>query len=626
MIYDSLPASSIRLLRIHEDETSDYAGELEVTDLNHLPPYYTLSYCWGTDPQSIPLQVGKGTIYINTNLAQGIRRLKELAGCKSKGPIQIKYIWIDKICINQSDIFERSSQVCLMGEIYSRSIRTLVWLGAETTSEHDAWPLLDQIYRVFREQNPEARTLADIPLRLYSDERHVALGLPDLNNKQWKHLDTLLRIPWFTRIWVVQEVVLSSQDPIVLYGQHLHPWEPLGWAASWMRRNGYFRLPGMPEALRNIEEMSNIRRSQVRWPLDVLLTTTSVKFRATDQRDKVYGLIGIAAESQDLSNIPTALQPNYSLTVKQVYIRTARFLLQKHRSLAIMIRTRHAVAIPGYNEHSSNLSCLPSWIPDWSDFKVFDREITKSFSWISYSRCGQPADLGYPKHYRASGGRPAEIARSTSEDILRISGMRLNTVLQVSRFNDTGHTYGSFREEFKSITLRMLESMTPLMLSKGLVTWVTQYIKTTTAEQYFLGGVKLDQMLRDGAAYIYDSLLSHDAILKSVSRSDDADAMASLKHLSLGGNGGRYMALAQNFCFGRSLIITSSKAMGLGPASSSSGDLVCVLHGGGVPYILRPCGCAWELIGDSYFPEAMNAETILAERHRTLMEEIFDLR
>lgn len=38
-------------------------------------------------------------------------------------------IWIDAICIDQSDIIERASQVQRMREIYSKAWTPIIWLG-----------------------------------------------------------------------------------------------------------------------------------------------------------------------------------------------------------------------------------------------------------------------------------------------------------------------------------------------------------------------------------------------------------------------------------------------------------------------------------------------------------------
>ncbi|KAH7396120.1 heterokaryon incompatibility protein-domain-containing protein, partial [Pyrenochaeta sp. MPI-SDFR-AT-0127] len=40
-----------------------------------------------------------------------------------------RVLWVDAICINQTDNDERSKQVAIMGEIYNRAIKVFAWLG-----------------------------------------------------------------------------------------------------------------------------------------------------------------------------------------------------------------------------------------------------------------------------------------------------------------------------------------------------------------------------------------------------------------------------------------------------------------------------------------------------------------
>ncbi|KAI1839546.1 hypothetical protein JX266_014241 [Neoarthrinium moseri] len=183
--YSHLPTETIRLLRLHEDPTSDY--------------------CWGRDPQSKPLRLTGGTIFINPNLAAAISCLQKLASDEVGKVLWVQYIWIDKICIDQNNVSERSAQVGLMGHIYSQSIRTLIRLGFGIDECCDAWHLVDDIYHICMKQNPDVKSIADIPLKLYSEEHHADFGLPDLAHEHWKSLSTLLSDPWFTRIWVFRK-------------------------------------------------------------------------------------------------------------------------------------------------------------------------------------------------------------------------------------------------------------------------------------------------------------------------------------------------------------------------------------------------------------------------------------
>jgi hypothetical protein len=125
--------------------------------------------------------------------------------------------------------------------------------------------------------------------------------------------------------------------------------------------------------------MCNIRRSQTKWPLDALMSITQIKFHATDQRDKIYGLPGLAAECQDTSKLPVSLRPDYGISVAQVYQQVVRFLLENKCSLAILTRTRGPSGSLSRRQRQYDFTDLPSWVPDWSDFRVFNRAFGQVF-------------------------------------------------------------------------------------------------------------------------------------------------------------------------------------------------------------------------------------------------------
>ncbi|PMD37937.1 hypothetical protein L207DRAFT_384472, partial [Hyaloscypha variabilis F] len=51
---------------------------------------------------------------------------------------------------------------------------------------------------------------------------------------------------------------------------------------------------------------------------------------------------------------------------------------------------------------------------------------------------------------------------------------------------------------------------------------------------------------------------------------------------------------------GRWFFRTAAGRMGIGPGPMKEGDLLCLLFGGGVPYILRPKDHRYIFIGDCY--------------------------
>lgn len=57
-------------------------------------------------------------------------------------------LWIDGVCINQCDPLERRAQVLLMGKIYQRCRRLIIWLGTTAATSHLAIESLDQFRQV----------------------------------------------------------------------------------------------------------------------------------------------------------------------------------------------------------------------------------------------------------------------------------------------------------------------------------------------------------------------------------------------------------------------------------------------------------------------------------------------
>ena len=102
--------------------------------------------------------------------------------------------------------------------------------------------------------------------------------------------------------------------------------------------------------------------------------------------------------------------------------------------------------------------------------------------------------------------------------------------------------------------------------------------------------------------------------------------MALLQRLSDGGELEEYAALAGNYCFNRSFMITSAGQMGIGLSDTRIGDTVSVIRGGGVPYIIRQQGASWAFVGESYIQGLMNSEAIQAYKEGVIREEILEIR
>lgn len=91
------------------------------------------------------------------------------------------------------------------------------------------------------------------------------------------------------------------------------------------------------------------------------------------------------------------------------------------------------------------------------------------------------------------------------------------------------------------------------------------------------------------------------------------------------GDAQRYADTMLDWCKYRRFFITGSGLFGIGPSSMRQDDVVCVLFGGKVPYVLRPRGDHWLFVGDCYVHELGEGQAIDELRKGELYEEYFRL-
>jgi hypothetical protein len=175
--YSLLPpdSDSIRLLRLlpNEDEAAPLHCELRNYSLQrpsrrtHM--YEALSYVWGDPKETLPISVDEDQFHITVNLHAALLRLRDHSF--------ERIIWVDAICIDQSNNEERKQQVQLMAKIYSNAHRVIVWLGEQGVEIEGA--------------------LEDIQLAAAN-----AIGRKWKRDTNQQAMLNLLENPWFQRIWV----------------------------------------------------------------------------------------------------------------------------------------------------------------------------------------------------------------------------------------------------------------------------------------------------------------------------------------------------------------------------------------------------------------------------------------
>lgn len=117
--------------------------EVSIDDAEHSYLYEALSYVWGSPTGTLEITCDKQTLLVTKNCMNALRNLRYV---KTE-----RILWIDAICIDQrpreESILERNGQVKMMGEIYQRASKVVVWLGVTDRTVEKLLLLLDWIGR-----------------------------------------------------------------------------------------------------------------------------------------------------------------------------------------------------------------------------------------------------------------------------------------------------------------------------------------------------------------------------------------------------------------------------------------------------------------------------------------------
>jgi hypothetical protein len=207
-IYDNTDVSNggLRLLRLLGGQSRELRGNLVLReDLeNPLQPYAALSYTWGKGERSASMEIlyadNAYKFGITPNLEAILKQLK--SEDRPASPI-VQYLWVDAICINQADKKERNVQVRRMGNIFSEAEKVIVWLGEEKENSDKAIRFIPSVLDL------------DTAPNLATDRRYI---------EDWDSFFNLLRRPWFSRRWVIQEIAFA-QVAWIHCGSKKIPWD-----------------------------------------------------------------------------------------------------------------------------------------------------------------------------------------------------------------------------------------------------------------------------------------------------------------------------------------------------------------------------------------------------------------
>ncbi|KAK8057882.1 hypothetical protein PG996_011819, partial [Apiospora saccharicola] len=348
--YSTLPESCIRLLQImpHHDDDAPIRCQLFNYPLfgssegYHL--YEALSYVWGPSETPRVVHINEACLAVTENLHMALSRLRNHS--------LPRIIWVDAICIDQSNLTERNSQVQFMAEIYESASRVIVWLEETTASGHtcrdgsaDGDFALEAIRAAANESYLKSQKLTD-PDDEYvewvyweeSEEGHNVI-LPELCTSQTnrQRILVLLGRLWFRRIWVLQEVAAARHVSIISHSREI---EGSTFCAGLEALDLTLEDKDVQNRIRSVAYLvrgatfrdRHLGSRAARFSLNIRSLEELVDMYhdrdATNPRDKVYALLGMCSDDE----IPDGLCPDYSIEWRTLFHRLIQYLVGKQAS------------------------------------------------------------------------------------------------------------------------------------------------------------------------------------------------------------------------------------------------------------------------------------------------------
>ena len=569
-VYSPLPhPEPIRVLVLEPGEPSHkVVFHVQLERMSDRPtPYTALSYVWGSGGSAVDIFSREGTLSVTPNLSDALRRLRS-----TDAP---RRVWADAACINQDDDAERSCQVRLMGDIYSRAKSVAIWLGPDDGGQ--AFAAFRALSGVASGGSIDGRPVG----QAYFFGRgtlHAGLVPLSLNDAPTcSAVAVLFSQPWFRRIWCVQEVALA-RDAEVLWGDFKMAWKWLGLAAARLR----FNYPATPlqdgmAGISNAYLAYRISRSvgvhiTPHTPSFFQLLSMTSRFESTDPRDRIYGLLGLPTTDTDPKKGWLFLDPDYSLTVDHVYQQLAERV----------VRTGNLVGLLCAVQHGAEITALPTWIPRWDEYKT--SPINTSFAAVD---------------------APPEVSVMTDHLIVR--GSHLCTTRSAS------------------------PTITPLPNGDGIFDILDAY--QTAALHALLRDPENHAML---SFTITAGKMWHGG---DIGRNDQQDHVANFAVFAReqspgwrkcfpmdlyneGARAGQFREAVCWACAGKRFLFDDGGRLGLAPMAAQEGDWVCRIAGGSVPLVLRPQADYFLLVGECYIHDYMGG---VVSKDMAIVERRFEI-
>ncbi|KAF9874626.1 hypothetical protein CkaCkLH20_07763 [Colletotrichum karsti] len=415
------------------------SASLEDDDL----AYSALSYVWGDASNTTEVEINGLPFLITMSLHGALLQLQQ-NGVEC-------WLWVDAICIAQSDVDEKSQQVNMMREIFGRAQTVYMWLGPGTAETDKAMDVISahgpglhacgaEAFRIDHKKRIElCRFNRGRFLRESSSEGVVqgpssALGVAveDLFHSYLANKDVLqsgfsdiLGRDYWSRVWIIQEVALAQRS-VVLVGEKAVQTEGFDAAIMSLVSCGGWDLTGLTgtlDCIKALEVRSNRQVDRCNPQLvDVLWVMGAAPGRphytASDPRDIVIGLLGVIWEGES-----KMLSADYTQSFEEIFTRATRVMPLNNDSFG---KFGLDSVKPGEAD-----GLLPTWVPDYRKIGI---------------EGVHPCRINHCRRYNAMGKKSlrqsALAGPAQSNRVLSQSGYIVDEITEVMNIPDDDEFFG----------------------------------------------------------------------------------------------------------------------------------------------------------------------------------------
>ena len=625
--YDSVPivTTEIRIFNILPERLIQAAGpiriKLSTISIHNLPEFKSLSYPWGDvgseahSPQKIICN-GKH-LQITQSLRSALRILRTSS--------EDFPLWADQICINQRDHNEKSVQVGHMAAIFSRSTCTIAWLGEEGSLYTIAMKRLEELgleasrIGVDKTTNDQFRYLYKSAgrgdngdevvrgIQEWINQRGGLMGLQDFDA-----ICKLCELPYFKRGWIRQEFVLakslllvcgtSSLDGDLFYGAVI-----LLKLCIKQARDTYNFSSGPKTYCLYVERLCKTYSlsTVVIYSVEMRYQYQTKQYRSDfntphilrlyrflefqNEKDRVYGILGIIT---DRDKFDVTIDYSDLTTWQAVYMDMTKQIVQNEVKSRRLWGGINFLRLCGSNppgEGGTDLagrSELPSWVPNLMQQNHCPMSEVKRKSLIPFD---------------ASRGHYHPITRREQDNVDRnVLLCRITVVDRIVKRGSPGHQiplrtgkvtaehvrldksalYQSFEsiiafaeESYKRVTLNK-SSRHPYCCEPGRL--LEAFWRVPILDHEYTSNARRAKVLRRATNFSRDGFFSL-PIMEGANEDETKDRTEELR---------LYMDRLEKLR-GRSPFLGENGFVGIGPTITQEGDLICVIHGGFNPFVLR---------------------------------------